>query len=215
MIGYLYHRSGSSSEAARPMSPLLKVFLVILALVFIGGMFFGAAPLRRRWLVSAPVVSPVYIVVVVSLAGMLLYAAMTARLQFALRMVGVLAAAYLVLVVNYVFPAIDQAASPRKATEEIKSIAKETGPAMFLYIPGWPKNEDAVYYLKRDSVVRDLPDQEAVHHAVRTQGPIRVITEESHMVFLQRQPGLAVETLQEFRQPGRKHLYLLSVQAKD
>ena len=214
MIGYLYHRSGSSSEGPEPMSPLLRVFLVILALVFIGGMFFGAAPLRRRWLVSEPVVSPVFVVIMVSLAGMLLYAAITARLRFALRMVGVLAVAYVVLVVNYVFPAIDQAASPRKATEELKSMAKETGPAMFLYIPGWPKNEDAVYYLKRDSVVRELPDEEAVRHAVRTQGPIRVITEESHLVFLQRQAGLAVETLQEFRQPGRKHLYLLSIQAQ-
>lgn len=36
MIGYLYHRSGSSSEGPEPMSPLLRVFLVILALVFIG-----------------------------------------------------------------------------------------------------------------------------------------------------------------------------------
>ena len=214
MIGYYYHRVSSSSEASQSMSPLLRGFLVILALVFIGGMFFGAAPLRRRWLVSAPVVSPVFVVIMVSLAGVLLYAAITARLQFALRMVGVLAAAYVVLVVNYVFPAIDQAASPRKATEEIKFMAKETGPAMFLYIPGWPKNEDAVYYLKRDSVVRDLPDQEAVQHAVRTQGPIRVITEESHKVFLQKQAGLVVDILREFRQPGRKHLYLLSVQAQ-
>lgn len=214
MIGYFYHRLGSSPEASQPMSPLLRGFLVILALVFIGGMFFGAAPLRRRWLVSAPVVSPAFIIIMVSLAGMLLYAAITARLQLALRMVGVLAAAYVVLVVNYVFPAIDQAASPRRATEEIKSMAKETGPAMFLYIPGWPKNEDAVYYLKRDSVVRDLPDHEAVQQAVRTQSVIRIVTEELHMQFLQQQTDLAVETLQEFRQPGRKHLYLLSVQAQ-
>ena len=214
IIGYFYHRSGLSAETSRTMPPLLRGFLVILALVFIGGMFFGAAPLRRRWLVSAPVVSPAFIVIMVSLAGTLLYAAITARLQFALRMVGLLAAAYVVLVVNYVFPAIDQAASPRKATEQIKSLAKEAGPPMFLFIPGWPKNEDAVYYLKRDTVVRDLPDEDALHHAVRAQGPIRVITEESHMAALQKQAGLVVETLQEFPQPGRKHLYLLSVHAK-
>ncbi len=214
IIGYFYHRSGLSAETSRTMPPLLRGFLVILALVFIGGMFFGAAPLRRRWLVSAPVVSPAFIVIMVSLAGTLLYAAITARLQFALRMVGLLAAAYVVLVVNYVFPAIDQAASPRKATEQIKSLAKEAGPPMFLFIPGWPKNEDAVYYLKRDTVVRDLPDEDALHHAVRAQGPIRVITEESHMAALQKQAGLVVETLQEFPQPSRKHLYLLSVHAK-
>ena len=214
MIGYFYHRSSQSSDGSRTMSPVLRLFLVVLALVFIGGMFFGAAPLRRRWLVSAPVVSPLFIVIMISLGGALLYAAITSRLQLALRMVGVLAVAYVVLVVNYVFPAIDEAASPRKATEYIKSVAKEAGPPMFLFIPGWPKNEDAVYYLKRDTVVRDLPDEDAVHHAVRTQGPIRVITEESHMVTLQKQAGLVVETLQEFLQPGRKHLYLLSIQPK-
>lgn len=177
-------------------------------------MFFGAAPLRRRWLVSAPIVSPVFVVIMLSLAGTLLYAAITARLQFALRMVGVLAVAYVVLVVNYVFPAIDQAASPRKATEEITTMARDAGQPMFLYIPGWPKNEDAVYYLKRDALLRDLPDQAAVQQAARAQGPIRIITEEQHMRLLQQQAGLAVETLQEFLQPGRKHLYLVSVQAK-
>lgn len=214
MIGYFYHRLALSPDGSPAMPPLLRVLLAILALVFIGGMFFGAAPLRRRWLVSAPVVSPAFIAIIVFLAGTLLYAAITARLQLALRMVGLLAGAYVVLVVNYVFPAIDQAASPRKATEQIKSMANAAGPAMFFYIPGWPKNEDAVYYLRRDAVVRDLPDVEAVYHAVRVQGPIRVITEESHMDALRSQAGLVVETLQEFRQPGRKHLYLLSVQAK-
>jgi 4-amino-4-deoxy-L-arabinose transferase-like glycosyltransferase len=215
MIGYFYHRMFSFAEASRPMSPLLRGLLVILALVFIGGMFLGAAPLRRRWLVSTPVVSPVFIVVIVTLAGILLYAAITSRLQFALRMVGMLAVAYVVLIVNYVFPAIDQAASPRKATEEIKSMARDSGPAMFLYIPGWPKNEDAVYYLKRDTVVPDLPSHEAVREAVRARGPIRIITEEPHLISLQKLEGLAVEKIHEFRQPGRKHLFLLSVQAQE
>jgi len=214
MIGYFYHRSDSSPEASRPMSPLLRGLLVILALVFIGGMFFGAAPLRRRWLVSAPVVSPVFVVIMVSLAGMLLYAAITARLQFALRMVGVLAVAYMVLVVNYVFPAIDQAASPRKATEEIKSMAKEAGPAMFLYIPGWPKNEDAVYYLKRDQMVPDLQNPEAVLAAAHSNGTIRVITEENHAVILESRSDLATERIREFRQPSRKYLLLLSVRER-
>ncbi len=214
MIGYFYHRMLSPVDAPRALSPLLKILLVVLALVFAAGMFFGAAPLRRRWLVSSPVVSPAFIAMIVGLSGLLLYAVFKARVQFALRMVGVLAAAYVLLVVNYVFPAIDQAASPRKATEEIKAIAREPGPALYAYIPGWPKNEDALYYLKRDNVVPDLPSHEALRAAVRAHGPIRVITEESHMLSLQGLEGLAVEKVREFLQPGRKHLYLLSVQAQ-
>ena len=159
-------------------------------------------------------VSPVFIVTIVGLAGTLLFAVVKARLHLALHVVGLLAVAYVVLVVNYVFPAIDQAASPRKATEEIKVLAREAGPALFMYIPGWPKNEDALYYLKRDTVVPELSNVEAVHEAVRTHGQVRIVTEEQHMMSLQRLGGLVVERLQEFQQPGRKHLFLLSVNAK-
>ncbi|HNA25558.1 MAG TPA: glycosyltransferase family 39 protein [Nitrospira sp.] len=214
MIGYFYHRMFTSGESSRAMPPLLKVLLAILAVVFAAGMFFGAAPLRRRWLVSSPVVSPVFIVTIVGLAGTLLFAVVKARLHLALHVVGLLAVAYVVLVVNYVFPAIDQAASPRKATEEIKVLARGAGPALFMYIPGWPKNEDALYYLKRDTVVPELSNVEAVHEAVRTHGQVRIVTEEQHMMSLQRLGGLVVERLQEFQQPGRKHLFLLSVNAK-
>lgn len=215
MIGYFYHRMFETTDATRSIPPLLKWLLVVLALVFAAGMFFGAAPLRKRWLVSSPVVSPVFITTVVALAGTLLYAVAKARLRLALQLVGALAVAYVVLVVNYVFPAIDQAASPRKATEEIKTMAREAGPALFMYIPGWPKNEDALYYLKRDNVVPDLPNPEAVREAVRRQGPVRIITEEQHMQSLQQSAGLRVERLQEFPQPSRKHLFLLSVSAQE
>jgi len=212
MIGYYYHRLFSSAEGSASMAPLLRMLLGVLAVTFAAGMFFGAAPLRRRWLVSSAVVSPLFIVTIVSLAGLLLYAVLRSRVRLALGMVGALAIAYMVLVVNYVFPAIDQAASPRKAVEEIKTLALGTQPTLFMYIPGWPKNEDALYYLKRDNVVPDLPSQDAVREAVRTHGAIRVVTEEQHAAALQAQPGLVVSTLQEFRQPGRKHLFLLSVQ---
>ena len=119
------------------------------------------------------------------------------------------------LIVNYVFPAIDQAASPpRKATEEIKTLAMEAPPALFMYIPGWPKNEDAVYYLKRDTVVPDLPTENAVIEAVRTRGIIRLIAEEQHAVILEGRSDLVTERIREFRQPGRKHLLLLSVRTQ-
>ncbi|HRC24782.1 MAG TPA: glycosyltransferase family 39 protein, partial [Nitrospira sp.] len=162
MIGYYYHRVLASAEDSAAMTPLLRMLLGVLAVTFAAGMFFGAAPLRRRWLVSTAVVSPMFIVTIVSLAGLLLYAVLRSRVRLALGMVGALAIAYVVLVVNYVFPAIDQAASPRKAVEEIKTLALGTQPALFMYIPGWPKNEDALYYLKRDNVVPDLPSQDAV-----------------------------------------------------
>ena len=94
----------------------------------------------------------------------------------------------------------------------IDALALGTQPILFMYIPGWPKNEDALYYLKRDTVVPDLSSQDAVLEAVRKHGAIRVVTEEQHAAALQANAGLVVGRLQEFRQPGRKHLFLLSVQ---
>ena len=159
-------------------------------------------------------VSPAFIVMIVSLSGLLLYAVIRSRQRLALSTVGALAIAYVVLLVNYVFPAIDLASSPRKAVEEINRLALDTQPTPFMYIPGWPKNEDALYYLKRDNVVQDLSNQEGVLEAVRQHGVIRVITEEQHMITLQERAGLAVEKLREFPQPGRKHLFLLSVRGQ-
>ncbi len=211
MVGYFYHHAFASAGGVEPMPRLLRVLLAVLAVVFVGGMFLGAAPLRRRWLVSSTLVSPAFIVMIFSLAGLLLYAVLRSRLYLALSTVGALAIGYMVLVVTYVFPAIDQASSPRKITEEIKTLAVETKPALFMYIPGWPKNEDALYYLKRDTVVPDLPSQEAVVEAVRKNGTIRVITEEQHAAALQGRAGLAIERIREFPQPSRKHLLLLSV----
>jgi hypothetical protein len=70
-----------------------------------------------------------------------------------------------------------------------------------MYIPGWPKNEDALYYLKRDNVVPDLPSQDAVREAVRRHGAIRVVTEEQHAAALQAQAGLVVERCRSFDNP--------------
>ena len=69
MIGYLYHHVLSSAAEPVPMPRLLKSLLVVLAVVFVAGMFVGAGPLRRRWLVSSVALSPVFIMTIVALAG--------------------------------------------------------------------------------------------------------------------------------------------------
>jgi 4-amino-4-deoxy-L-arabinose transferase-like glycosyltransferase len=214
MIGYLYHHVLSSAAEPVPMPRLLKSLLVVLAVVFVAGMFVGAGPLRRRWLVSSVALSPVFIMTIVALGGALIYAVLRARLYVALSMVGTLAIGYMVLVVSYVFPAIDQASSPRKVTEEIKALREENPPGLFMYIPGWPKNEDALYYLKRDGALLDLPDKAALTEAVQRYGTIRLVTEEQHLTALREGLGLAVNTIREFQQPGHKHLLLVSLRER-
>jgi DTW domain-containing protein YfiP len=121
----------------------------------------------------------------------------------------------MVLVVSYVFPAIDQASSPRKVTEEIKALRVENPPGLFMYIPGWPKNEDALYYFKRDALLPDLPDLQAVTDALQRYRTIRLVTEEQHMAVLRDTLGLVVEPIREFQQPGRKHLLVVSLRERN
>lgn len=214
MIGYYYRHMLSPSERNTPMPPLLRPLLGLLAVLFAVGIVVGPLLLKKRWLVPSDFVSPLFIVVIVAAAGLLLSAVIRSRLQLALYMVGGLAIGFMATVVNVVFPAIDQASSPRKITEEIKAMAVETRPTLYQYIPGWPKNEDAVYYLKRDQVVPDLPSQEAVVDAARRNGTIRVITEEKYAATLEGRSDLMTERIREFRQPSRKHLLLLSVRGR-
>jgi 4-amino-4-deoxy-L-arabinose transferase-like glycosyltransferase len=214
MIGYLYHHALSSTAEPVPGPQLLRSLLAVLAVVFVAGMFVGATPLRRRWLVSSVALSPGFIVAIVALSGVLIYAVLRSRLHLAFYMVGALAIGYMVLVVSYVFPAIDQAFSPRKVTEEIKALRVENPPGLFMYIPGWPKNEDALYYLKRDAVLSDLPDAHAVTEALQRYGTIQMVTEEQHLMVLRDNLGLAIETIREFQQPGRKHLLVVSLRGR-
>ena len=74
---------------------------------------------------------------------------------------------------------------------------------------GYSTDADVILF---DRSRTPLDDWIAVREAVRTHGTIRVVTEEQHAAALQAQAGLVVGKLQEFRQPGRKHLFLLSVQ---
>ena len=177
---------------------VLRLFLVVLALVFIGGMFFGAAPLRRRWLAGlrSGHVSAVHRDYGF-LGGALLYAAITSRLQPPCVWSACLPAAYVVLVVNYVFPLRLMRPLRRKATEAtFKSRGEGSRTRHVPLHSRLAQNEDAVYYLKQDTVVRDLPDEGTPYITpCEHRGPSGSFSEESHMVSLQKQAGLVVETL--------------------
>ncbi len=211
MIGYYYQHVFSFTGGQGRMPWLLRMLLGLLGVLFAIGSVMWPWLLTKRWLITPDLVSPLFILVIIAVAAVLLYAVIRSRMDLALSMVGAVAIAYMITLVNLVFPAIDQAFSPRKVTEEINALAAGANPSLFMYIPGWPKNEDALYYFRRDRVLLDLPNREAVVEAVREHGTIRVVTEERHAVALRDIPGLTVERIREFRQPGHKHLLLLSL----
>ena len=94
--------------------------------------------------------------------------------------------AYVVLVVNYVFPAIDRS---RFATGYGDQGAGERTAGLVHVYPRVAENEDALYYLKRDTPSCRSCRMLRRCEAVRTHGQGRIVTEEQHMMSLQRLGG--------------------------
>ena len=211
MIGYFVDRVFSSADEREWATPLFKLTLGSLAVAYILAMLVGPSLLQRKWDIP-PTVFPVeFVVVVVGISAILLYALARSQARMALMKLGVLAVALVVGVVQLVVPAIDQASSPRQMVAEVTALTTRTPGPVLLYAPGWPRNEDAVYYLKQEPTVRGVSSEEALVNAVSETGAVMVVTEEQHLRRLKQRTDLSIDLLREFQQPKRKNLLLLSI----
>jgi len=211
MIGYFFDRVFASVEERAWATPLFKVTLGSLAVAYILAILVGPSLLQRRWHIPATVFPTEFVAVVLSICAVLLYALARSGARAALMTLGVLAVTLVVGVVHFVIPAIDQVASPKKMVAEVTALSAHAPGPVLLYAPGWPRNEDAVYYLKQVPVVQGVDSEEALVGAVSGNGPVMVITEEQQLRRLKQRTDLSVDLLREFQQPRRKNLLLLSV----
>ena len=157
MIGYYYHRLFSSAEDSAAMAPPAPPVAGCVGRDVRRRMFFW------RSTASPPVAGvhcrgvPMFIVTIVSLAGLLPCRASITRTPGTRHGRGPgdrLRGAGGELRVS-------RDRSGRVAPEGCggnQNPALGTQPALFMYIPGWPKNEDALYYLEADNVVPDLTE---------------------------------------------------------
>ncbi len=211
MIGYFCDRVFTSAEEKAWATPLFKVTLGSLAVCYVLAMLHGPTLLQRKWNMPESLFPIEFVVMVLGMSAVLLYTLVRSRARTALMTLGVLAIVLVVGVVQVVIPAIDRASSPRQMVAEITALtARAPGPVL-LYAPGWPKNEDAVYYLKQEPSVQGVNTEEALVHAVSKSGTVTVVTEEQHLRSLQQRADLSIDLLREFQQPRRKNLLLLSI----
>lgn len=215
MIGYFLERVFTSAEERAWATPLFKLTLGSLAVAYILAMLVGPSLLQRKWHMSATVFPVEFVVVVLSVCAVLLYALARSRARAALITLGVLAVTLVIGVVHFVVPAIDQAASPRQMVAEVTALATRAPGPVLLYAPGWPRNEDAVYYLKQEPAVQGVNTEEALVDAVSESGTIMVVTEEQHLGRLKQRRDLSIDLLREFQQPRRKNLLLLSIRRQE
>ena len=211
MIGYFFEKVFSPSEERAWATPLLKLTLGSLAVAYILAMLVGPSLLQRKWHIPATVLPVEFVVVVLSICAILLYALARSQTRRALVTLGVLAVTLVVGVVQFVVPAIDQAASPRQMVAEVTSLTTHAPGPVLLYAPGWPRNEDAVFYLKQEPTVQGVNSEEALVKAVSEGGTVMVVTEEQHLRRLKQRTDLSIDLLREFQQPKQKNLLLLSI----
>ncbi|MGH7409764.1 MAG: ArnT family glycosyltransferase [Candidatus Methylomirabilis sp.] len=211
MIGYFFERVFTSAEERAWATPLFKLTLGSLAVAYILAMLVGPSLLQRKWHIPATVFPVEFVAVVLSICAMLLYALARSRARTALVTLGVLAITLVVGVVHFVVPAIDQAASPRQMVAEVTAWKTRAPGPILLYAPGWPRNEDAVYYLKQEPAVQGVHTEEALVDMVTENGTVMVVTEEQHLRRLKQRTDLSIDLLREFQQPKRKNFLLLSI----
>jgi len=211
MIGYFFERVFSSAEERTWATPLFKLTLGSLAVAYILAMLVGPSLLQRKWHMTATVLPAEFVVVVLSACAVLLYVLARSRARAALMTVGVLAVTLVIGVVHFVVPAIDQAASARQMVAEVTALTTRAPGPVLLYAPGWPRNEDAVYYLKQEPAVQGVNTEEALVNAVSESGTVMVVTEEQHLRRLKQRTDLSIDLLREFQQPRRKNFLLLSI----
>jgi hypothetical protein len=211
MIGYFFDRVFTAAEEKAWATPLFKITVGSLAVVYILAMLAGPSLLQRKWNMPVTVFPVGFVAVVLSVCAVLLYALARSRARAALLTTGVLAMALVVGVVHFVVPAVDQAVSPRQMVAQVMAWTVRAPWPVLLYLPGWPMNEDAAYYLKQDPALQRVDTEPALVGALPERGTVTVLTEEQHLSRLEQRPDLSIEVLRRFQQPRRKGLVLLSV----
>lgn len=206
-----YCQAVLSSAKQPPGGLLLRVMLGLLAVGYGAALVVGPRLLQKKWFVQSDVFPLWFVLPVAACCAGLLYAAIRARLRAALAAVGALGVCLVVAVVLVILPAIDGAVSPRRITAEIKALAANGGSPVFLYAPGWPHNEDAVYYLKSQPALPGIETAEALTDLAGRKGAVTVVTDRPFFETLDRRADMAVGILREFQQPGNKNLLLVSV----
>lgn len=215
MIGFYYQTVLASSEPKQWATPLFKLMLGLLTVAYTVALLFGPTLLHRNWFTPSSIFPAPYVVLMLMLCGGLLYALARSQAQMALTTAGILAVGFTVGVVHFVLPAIDQAASPRSMSENIKTLGNTTNHPLILYMPERPLSEDVVYYLTLEPALPLVNTEKGLMDVVRKAGRVTIVAEKRHLTSLSQRPDLSLQILSEHKQPRQKNYYLLSLQAKD
>ncbi|MBD0305595.1 MAG: glycosyltransferase family 39 protein [Nitrospiraceae bacterium] len=211
MIGSYRRAMEDASERDRGSTALLRLLLVVLAAVVCAAVVVGPSLLHPRWNIEPSLFPAAYIVSMLTLAVALIYSVARFRLRSAFHVTGVLAVGFAFGMVQFILPAIDQAGSAKRISQDIKLLAETSDPSLHLYTPQWPKNEDAVYYLNLPPSLPRLSSERELIDLVRERGQVSAVMDKPVFDQLRQRKDLIIEQTGEFHQPRNKSLYLLMI----
>ena len=211
MIGCFYDAVFSSGIPKRWATPLVKITLGAVSVAYLLALLIGPSLLEGRWNVPSTLFPLFYLIPMIALALFLIFLLVKSQMRAALTTFGIMAAGFVLGVIHIVLPAIDESISAKRVGEEIKLIAKSSENPVVLYSPGWPNNEDVVYYLSLEPTLPRIGSEQALMDSVRKTGHLVVAVDKTRFIALHERSGLKTDLLREFRQPGKKSFYLLSI----
>jgi hypothetical protein len=205
----------SSSEPRRVATAILRLTLSLLAGVFVVAMIYGPTLLQKRWHTPLTVFPLPFVLIILSLAILLMYAAIRSRLRLALGTVSVLALLFVVGLVGFILPAMDAAASTRQASDAIKSFPRSSSDTLYLYSPRWPGNEDIVYYLNLEPALPRISSEDMLLERLRRTDHVLAVMDNTSLASLKTRPDVSFELVHEFSQPRSKNMHMLNIKRAD
>ncbi|MFQ5988782.1 MAG: ArnT family glycosyltransferase [Candidatus Methylomirabilales bacterium] len=213
MIGYYYDTVFSSSDEKHWATLPFKLLLGLLTVAYAVGLFFAPYLLHQKWHVPTSVFPMTYVLLMLILCAVLVYALTYSKVRIALLTTGMLAIGFMFGVVDIVVPAIDEATSAKRMVAEIKPFLKRPQDPILVYGAG-VTNDDIRYYMYYEHTgVNYILTGKGLEETVRKNGQILILTGEQYLNTLQHIPDFSVKTLREFHRPKDK-LFLLAIRLR-
>ena len=209
MVGYCCQQISGVRDIHRPQMLIFWVMLGCVGLSYIIAVTVGPDWLHRKWNLSLSLFPPLFTVILITLSLMLIYGAVRRHVVLALTTLAISSIVFMVGVIQIILPAIDHANSARDASHAIKAWARQSRIPVQLYAPGWPRNEDLVYYLTTDPALPRIASEQSLVEAVRVDGTVLFLADPGTVTKLNERGDLKLDVIQEFPQRRNKGLSLL------
>jgi hypothetical protein len=209
MVGYCCQYARSFSAENRVATSTLCLMLGVLALTYMVAVVMGPELLHRRWNVPLTLFPLEFTLMMIGFGLTLLYAVIRTKMPLVLTTLAASSIVFMIGVVHIILPAIDETGSARAASHEIKTLAQRSSDLVHLYTPGWPSNEDLIYYLTVEPAFQRIRSEQSLMEVIRATGKVVFLSDNSAFTKLSRRTDLSLAVLQEFPQRRNKGLYLV------